>query len=86
MVVPYSDPEYYRVRPSIAIPGSDVIPLTDHTGLHPNLAPFESLYGDGVMQVLHGVGYDQPCSFTLYLHRCVDDRWRAPTTSVLVVG
>ncbi|MBT6581729.1 MAG: DUF1501 domain-containing protein [Bacteroidetes Order II. Incertae sedis bacterium] len=60
MVVPYSDPEYYRVRPSIAIPGSDVIPLTDHTGLHPNLAPFESLYGDGVMQVLHGVGYDNP--------------------------
>ncbi len=59
-VVPYTDPEYYRIRPSIGIPENSVLPLSAELGLHPSLVSFERLYQDGVMQVLRGVGYEDP--------------------------
>ena len=50
-IVPAGDPEYYKVRPTIAIPSrSDdpdnpaVIPLTNLWGLHPALKPLHALY------------------------------------------
>ncbi|MDA1027706.1 MAG: DUF1501 domain-containing protein [Bacteroidetes bacterium] len=59
-VVPYSDPEYYRIRPSISIPGNSVLKLSTDIGLHPSLTAFERLYQEGFMQVLNGVGYETP--------------------------
>ncbi len=59
-VVPYGDDEYYRVRPTIGIPKSEVIRLDDHFGFHPSLIGFERLYKDGHMAVVHGCGYDNP--------------------------
>src|SRR2546430_10102508 len=38
MIVPHGDPLYYRERPRIAVPGSDVIDLDGYFGLHPRLA------------------------------------------------
>jgi uncharacterized protein (DUF1501 family) len=59
-VVPYGDDEYYRVRPNLGIPESQVIKLDDHFGFHPSLVGFERLYKDGMMAVVHGCGYDNP--------------------------
>ena len=59
-VVPYGDDEYYRVRPTIGIPKSEVIKLDDHFGFHPSMVGFERLYKDGHMAVVHGCGYDNP--------------------------
>lgn len=59
-VIPYTDPEYYRIRPSIAISDNTVLQLNNEIGLHPSLSSFERLYHDGLMQVAQGVGYEDP--------------------------
>ena len=59
-VIPYTDSEYYRIRPTIAIPESSVLRLNNDVGLHPSLTAFERLYKDGLMQVAQGVGYEDP--------------------------
>jgi len=51
IVVPFAEPNYYRMRPSIAIPqprrgaiGEAAIDLNGYFGLHPSLAPLEPLF------------------------------------------
>ena len=59
-VVPYRDDEYYRVRPSLGIPKSEAIAITDEAGFHPSLVGFERLYKDGLLAVVEGCGYPNP--------------------------
>jgi len=59
-VVPWGDDEYYRARPTIGIPRSEVLAIGDGYGFHPSLVGFERLYKDGEMAVVHGCGYDNP--------------------------
>ncbi len=59
-VVPYSDPLYYKARPTLAIPEANVLKISDTLGFNPNLAPFKSLYDSGNLAVLNGVGYPNP--------------------------
>lgn len=61
IVVPYSDPDYYRLRPSLAVPrpGSGdgaAIDLDGRFGLHPAAAPLLSLYRAGELAILHACG------------------------------
>lgn len=62
MCAPYGDPEYYKARPTVALPkprtaGADsLVDLDGHFGLHPGLAPLKSAWDDGRFAVLHGVG------------------------------
>ena len=66
--VPYGDPDYYRLRPSLAIPppgrGSANKPaalkLNDLFALHPALAPLLPLYQAGELAFVHAVGSPQP--------------------------
>lgn len=59
-VVPCGDDAYYRARPTIGVPASEVIRIEDGYGFHPSLVGFERLYKDGEMAVVHGCGYDNP--------------------------
>jgi uncharacterized protein (DUF1501 family) len=59
-VVPFGNPDYYRYRPSIGIPPSDVLRIDDVVGLNPNLAPFKRLYDAGKVAIVQGVGYPDP--------------------------
>jgi uncharacterized protein (DUF1501 family) len=56
-VVPYTDAQYYKVRPTLALSESKVLDLDGRLGLHPNLAPLKSLWDSGHMAVVEGVGY-----------------------------
>ncbi|MCC7143054.1 MAG: DUF1501 domain-containing protein [Candidatus Eisenbacteria bacterium] len=56
-VIPYADPQYYAVRPTIAVPANQVLPLTGSLGLNPALQPLMSLWNAGKMAVVEGVGY-----------------------------
>ena len=60
MVVPHGDATYYRERPRIAVPRSDVIDLDGHFGLHPRLAPLKPLWDAGTLAVVHAVGSPDP--------------------------
>jgi uncharacterized protein (DUF1501 family) len=60
-VVPHGDPEYYNLRPSLAIPRPEsaqgaVIDLDGFFGLHPALSPFEPNYESGRLAIIHAVG------------------------------
>ncbi len=56
-VVPYADPTYRKLRPTIGIAENQVLHLDGRVGLHPNLAPLKSFWDQGHMAVVEGVGY-----------------------------
>jgi uncharacterized protein (DUF1501 family) len=62
IVVPFAEPNYYKIRPSIAIPqprsgkNDAAIDLDGFFGLHPSLAPFAPLYKQGQLAIVHAAG------------------------------
>ena len=56
VVVPYREKNYYAMRPTIAIPQSQVVDLDGFFGLHPSLAAFKPLYDQGHLAIVHAVG------------------------------
>jgi len=65
-VVPYRDPHYRDLRPTLALPPpgepGGVLDLDGQFGLHPALAPFRTLYGRGELAAL-------PAATTVYRDR-----------------
>src|SRR5690242_11206135 len=59
-LIPYADPAYYSLRPTLAVARDAVIQLSDAAGLHPVLAPLLPLWRQGELAVLQGVGYPDP--------------------------
>jgi uncharacterized protein (DUF1501 family) len=56
IVVPHAEPQYYAMRPSINIPREKVIDLNGFFGLHPSLAPFQPLWQQGHLAIVHAAG------------------------------
>ena len=56
MVVPYGEPNYYRMRPAIAIQPGEVLDLDGFFGLHPAMASLAPLYKQGHLAVVHAAG------------------------------
>lgn len=59
-VIPFTQKRYYEARPGIAIARDSVVPLDEHLGLHPNLAPLLPAWKNGELHVALGVGYPDP--------------------------
>jgi uncharacterized protein (DUF1501 family) len=59
-VVPIGDPDYYRARPSIGVPKSQVIAGDGTFGLHPALAPLLGLWTGGKLAAVHAAGQSDP--------------------------
>src|SRR5215468_5053935 len=66
IVVPFAEPNYYRMRPSIAIPqpkrggGEAAIDLDGYFGLHPGLAPLAPLFHKNQLAFVHAAGSPDP--------------------------
>ncbi len=66
VVVPFGEPNYYRLRPTIAIPeprrgGTDAaIDLDGFFGLHPSLQPLLPLFQNGQLAIVQAVGSPDP--------------------------
>jgi uncharacterized protein (DUF1501 family) len=56
IVVPHAEPQYYAMRPSINIPRKSVIDLDGFFGLHPSLAPFQPLWQQRHLAIIHAAG------------------------------
>src|SRR5882757_10539907 len=62
IVVPFGEENYYRIRPTIAIPqprqGGEgaAIDLDGFFGLHPSLAPLGPLFHNGQLAIVHAAG------------------------------
>jgi uncharacterized protein (DUF1501 family) len=59
-VVPYSDGKYYDNRSVVNIPQDKVIPIDDHFGFNPSMGPIKSLWDEGKVAVINGIGYQNP--------------------------
>jgi len=66
VVVPFGEPNYYRMRPTIAIPqpkqgGADAaLDLDGFFGLHPSLQPILPLFRDKQLAIIQAVGSPDP--------------------------
>ena len=64
MVVPYGDDEYYKLRPTLAIPapasGTTALRLDDFYAFHPQLAPLLPAFHEGRLGIVQAVGTDNP--------------------------
>lgn len=56
-LIPYKDPAYYKARPTLGIPESEVLALESNMGLHPKMKGLQDLYKKGQVAVIQGVGY-----------------------------
>src|SRR6266516_435802 len=56
-VVPFSDPLYQKLRPTLGLAHTKVLPLDTRLGLHPNLQPLKKLWDAGHLAIVEGVGY-----------------------------
>lgn len=59
-VVPFEDDAYYRARPSLAVSPRDIIRVSDGLGFHQKLTGLKSLYDEGNLALIQGVGYPNP--------------------------
>jgi len=59
-VVPFSDPEYYRLRPKLGIARDQLIHLDERIALHPSLETLMPAWNNREVAIVQGVGYPQP--------------------------
>ena len=59
-IIPCEDDLYFKARPTIGIPKSQVVTLDQGIGLHPSLLPLKALYETGSLAIVQGVGYPNP--------------------------
>jgi uncharacterized protein (DUF1501 family) len=59
-IAPIGDPDYYRARPTLALPKSQVIGGNSMFGLHPGLAPLLPMWKNGSLAAVHAVGQPSP--------------------------
>jgi uncharacterized protein (DUF1501 family) len=59
-VVPYTDDEYARNRPTLRLPVGQLHKIDSQLGFHPRMDAFLRLYEDGCLSIVQGVGYPNP--------------------------
>ena len=59
-VVPHSNELYYDFRPDVHIPQDEVLKLDDDFGFNPSMGPVKSLWDEGKVAVIQGIGYPNP--------------------------
>jgi uncharacterized protein (DUF1501 family) len=59
-LVPYGMQQYYRYRPTLGIPQSNVLTINPQVGLNPQMKSLKDMYDKGMVAVVQGVGYPQP--------------------------
>src|SRR6516165_55277 len=76
-VIPYADPEYPKLRPTLKIAKDQVKKVNDALGLHPAMDGMAKLLEDGALAAVQGVGYPNPSQS----HFRSMDIWQAASTA-----
>src|SRR5689334_22423072 len=76
-VVPFKDPEYGKLRPTLKLPSGQLKKVNDEIGLHPSLDGLAGLLEDQALCVVQGVGYPNPTQS----HFRSMDIWQAASTA-----
>src|SRR5947209_5036565 len=81
-VIPYRDPEYRRIRPTLGFQSNQVVRVNDELGLHPALQQMGQLLQQSKLAIVQGVGYPNPDRS----HFESMDRWQAGEVTAKVGG
>lgn len=57
-LVPFDNPLYRDNRAQVGIAEDAVIKLNDHYGLHPSMGPVKTLWDQGKVALINGIGFD----------------------------
>jgi uncharacterized protein (DUF1501 family) len=76
-VIPYKDPEYAKLRPTLKQPESQLKKINDDVAFHPAMAGIAELLEDKAVCVVQGVGYPNPSQS----HFRSMDIWQAASTA-----
>src|SRR3712207_6261189 len=80
LVVPYREPAYYSLRPTIGVPEGALLQKDAQFGMHPDLAPVDWLFTRGELAFVHAVGTAVPDRSHFTAMETVEDA--DPTSSV----
>jgi len=69
-VVPFRDPAYRALRPTLALAEEELLALTPEVALHPACKTLAAQYEAGRLAIVQGVGYAEP-SLSHFLSRAV---------------
>ncbi|MBV8117412.1 MAG: DUF1501 domain-containing protein, partial [Candidatus Eremiobacteraeota bacterium] len=56
-IVPHGNPQYYQMRPSLAIAQNDVLAINADLGFNPKMQSLKAMYDKGMVAIVQGVGY-----------------------------
>jgi uncharacterized protein (DUF1501 family) len=59
-VIPYSNDDYRRARPTLGLKANGVLKLDDDIGFHPRLGGLKAIWDDGLVGLVQGCGYPNP--------------------------
>jgi uncharacterized protein (DUF1501 family) len=59
-VVPYSNPLYQKVRPTIGLTPSEYLPIDDNLALHAEMQRLKGRFDNGQVAIIENVGYPNP--------------------------
>ncbi len=60
MVVPFADDVYHKARPKLGLSADKILKLNDYAGLNGKMTGLKSLFDEGHLGVIQGVGYPNP--------------------------
>jgi len=80
-LVPGSDADYRRLRPTIGVPATSLLPLDRTFGLHPQLAPLKPLWDAGTLALVHAVGAPDPTRSHFDAQRSMEAAGSSPASS-----
>lgn len=55
--IPYADPRYRALRPTLAIPDGQILKVDDRIGLHPSMGKMKTLYEQRKLAIINNVGF-----------------------------
>ena len=59
-VMPYTNDDYHKARPTLAGKPADVLKANDEYGFHSRLGGLQKIWNEGLVAVVHGCGYPNP--------------------------
>jgi uncharacterized protein (DUF1501 family) len=59
-VVPFADPAYHSLRPTLGLKKDATLPINDSLGLNPGCAALHALLDEGKLGIVQNVGYPNP--------------------------
>ena len=59
-VIPFSDRNYYKLRPTIGVPKKDILTISENVGLHFSLIGLAQIFETGELKIVQNLGYPNP--------------------------